>query len=71
MLEFVKISKRYSEKLYFYFMIVSIKNEHLVVDFSTKGAELQRIMGTDSEVNYMWSGDAKFWGSLVQCYFQL
>ncbi len=52
-------------------MIVSIKNEHLVVDFSTKGAELQRIMGTDSEVNYMWSGDAKFWGKFSPVLFPI
>lgn len=52
-------------------MIVSIKNEHLAVDFSTKGAELQRIVGTDSGVNYMWNGDAKFWGKFSPILFPI
>lgn len=52
-------------------MIVSIKNEHLAVDFSTKGAELQRIVGTDSHINYMWSGDTKFWGKFSPVLFPI
>lgn len=52
-------------------MIVSLKNEHLLVDFSTKGAELQRIVGTDSGINYMWSGDEKFWGKFSPVLFPI
>ena len=52
-------------------MIVSIKNEHLAIDFSTKGAELQRIVGTDSNINYMWSGDEKFWGKFSPVLFPI
>ena len=52
-------------------MIVSIKNEHLIIDFSTKGAELQRIVGTDSTINYMWNGDAKFWGKFSPVLFPI
>jgi len=52
-------------------MIVSIKNEHLAVDFSTKGAELKRIVGTDSTINYMWNGDAKFWGKFSPVLFPI
>lgn len=52
-------------------MIVSIKNEHLVVDFSTRGAELQRIVSTGSNINYMWSGDAKFWGKFSPVLFPI
>ena len=52
-------------------MIVSIKNEHLAIDFSTKGAELQRIVGTDSRINYMWSGDPAFWGKFSPILFPI
>ena len=52
-------------------MIVAIKNEHLAVQFSTKGAELQRIVGTDSNINYMWNGDAKFWGKFSPVLFPI
>ncbi len=52
-------------------MIVSIKNEHLAIDFSTKGAELQRIVGIDSAINYMWSGDARFWGKFSPVLFPI
>jgi galactose mutarotase-like enzyme len=52
-------------------MNVSIKNEHLVIDFSTKGAELQSIKGTDSNVNYMWKGDSAFWGKFSPILFPI
>ncbi|MDQ8003614.1 MAG: aldose 1-epimerase family protein [Pedobacter sp.] len=52
-------------------MIVSITNEHLAIDFSTKGAELQRIVGTDSRINYMWNGDTKFWGKFSPVLFPI
>lgn len=52
-------------------MIISIQNEELKVDFSTKGAELQRIVKTDTAVNYMWSGDAKFWGKFSPVLFPI
>ena len=52
-------------------MIVAIKNEHLAVEFSTKGAELQRVVGIDSEVNYMWNGDANFWAKFSPVLFPI
>ncbi|RZK65882.1 MAG: aldose 1-epimerase family protein [Pedobacter sp.] len=52
-------------------MIVSIRNEHLAIDFATKGAELQRIVGTDSAINYMWNGDAQFWGKFSPVLFPI
>lgn len=50
-------------------MIVSISNEHLVVEFSTKGAELKSIVGVDSAINYMWRGDTQFWGKFSPVLF--
>ena len=52
-------------------MIVSIRNEHLAIDFSTKGAELKSIVGIDSSVNYMWRGDAQFWGKFSPVLFPI
>jgi len=41
--------------------MIFIENEHIIASFSAKGAELQSIKGTDSETEYMWSGDADYW----------
>ena len=43
-------------------MMYSIKNNLLHVSISSKGAELQSILGKDSGLEYMWSGDPAFWG---------
>ena len=40
--------------------IVTIKNNFLTVDISTKGAELQSIRATDG-TEYLWQGDPAFW----------
>src|SRR6476646_4404150 len=43
-------------------MIHSLQNNILSVAISTKGAELQSIIHKDFGLEYMWSGDPKFWG---------
>jgi galactose mutarotase-like enzyme len=43
-------------------MIHSLQNDILSVAISTKGAELQSIIHKDFGLEYMWSGDPKFWG---------
>lgn len=43
-------------------MMVTIANEHLTVIISSKGAELQSIYNKQEQLEYMWSGDAAFWG---------
>ena len=40
----------------------TIENTHLTVVISAKGAELQRIYNKALDIDYMWSGDAAFWG---------
>jgi galactose mutarotase-like enzyme len=67
----LKFIKAIHKSYIFISMIVSIKNEHLAVEFSTKGAELQRVVGTDSRINYMWSGDANFWAKFSPVLFPI
>ncbi len=52
-------------------MIYSLKNEYLEVEFSTMGAELQCIRSIDSDINYMWDGDSKFWGKFSPVLFPI
>jgi len=42
--------------------IYTIQNEVLKVQISDKGAELQSIFNTSTELEYLWKGDAAFWG---------
>jgi len=39
-----------------------LENPFLLVEISTKGAELQSIFHKEHHLEYMWSGDATFWG---------
>ena len=43
-------------------MIYSIHNNELSVAISTKGAELESVIHKSFGLEYMWSGDAAFWG---------
>ncbi|TKC12156.1 aldose 1-epimerase family protein [Pedobacter polaris] len=51
--------------------MISITNEHIVASFSAKGAELQSIKGTHSETEFLWSGDAQFWGKFSPVLFPI
>jgi len=42
--------------------MVTITNEWLSVNISPKGAELQSITHLNNNLQYLWSGDAAFWG---------
>jgi galactose mutarotase-like enzyme len=39
-----------------------LSNEQLSISISAKGAELQNIRRNDLQQEYLWSGDAAFWG---------
>ena len=52
-------------------MRVTLKNERLSVEFSTKGAELQRLVRLSDGLNYMWSGDGNFWGKFSPVLFPI
>jgi len=43
-------------------MNYSIENDLLKVEISAKGAELQSIVHKQTGLEYLWSGDAAFWG---------
>lgn len=39
-----------------------LENDFLKVEISAKGAELQGLFSKETEIEYLWSGDASFWG---------
>lgn len=41
--------------------MITLENDHLKVQVKTKGAELDSIYSKDNNLEYLWSGDAKFW----------
>ncbi len=43
-------------------MIYSLENSMISIAVSSKGAELQSIIHKDFGLEYIWSGDPKFWG---------
>lgn len=42
--------------------MITLKNEILTATIATKGAELQQLIHQHTGINYMWSGDATYWG---------
>lgn len=51
--------------------MISIANEHIVVSFSKKGAELQSIKGVHSSTEFLWSGNPSFWGKFSPVLFPI
>ena len=51
--------------------MISIANEHIVVSFSKKGAELQSIQGVHSNTQFLWNGDPAFWGKFSPVLFPI
>ena len=43
-------------------MTVMLENEHIRVCINEHGAELSEIILKKTGANYLWSGDAKYWG---------
>lgn len=41
--------------------MIALENEHLKVVISSKGAELQSLINKQSAMEYLWSGDEKYW----------
>ena len=44
------------------FCMVQLQNEFLEVELNPKGAELTRIHGAKTGLDYLWKGDPAFWG---------
>ncbi len=42
-------------------MIYLIENDYLAVQVSSLGAELMSIKGKDTDTEYLWQGDSKYW----------
>ena len=41
--------------------MITLENEHLKVQVNTKGEELDSLYSKETSLEYLWSGDAKFW----------
>ena len=41
--------------------MITLENEHIKVQVKTKGAELDSLYSKETNLEYLWSGDAKFW----------
>jgi len=52
-------------------MNVSLENDHLKVRINEKGAELNSLISKDTGLEYMWSGDAAFWGKTSPVLFPI
>lgn len=52
-------------------MAVKIENEKLFVTINEHGAELASLINKSNGINYLWSGDSKYWGRKSRYYFQL
>lgn len=42
--------------------MLQLSNEHVSITIAEKGAELQSLTRKDLQLEYLWSGDAAFWG---------
>jgi galactose mutarotase-like enzyme len=51
--------------------MLSIKNQYLVVEVATLGAEVRRVTSRDGQTNYMWSGDKTIWGNVSPVLFPI
>ncbi|TKC06001.1 aldose 1-epimerase family protein [Pedobacter frigoris] len=51
--------------------MIFLENEHIKASFSTKGAELQSLKNKKTDKEYMWSGDAGYWGKFSPILFPI
>ncbi|MBC8986937.1 aldose 1-epimerase family protein [Pedobacter sp. N36a] len=52
-------------------MIISLDNAQISATFSTKGGELQRLENKETALEYLWTGDANFWGKFSPILFPI
>lgn len=48
---------------------IKLSNEKIAIEVDTKGAELTLLYDKESGKNFMWSGDAKYWGRISPVLF--
>ena len=51
--------------------MITLQNKTLTATIATKGAELQSLINTTTNLQYMWSGDAKYWGKYSPVLFPI
>jgi len=51
--------------------MILLENEHLAVTLTAKGAELTRITHKQNGFNYLWKGDAAYWGKFSPVLFPI
>ncbi|MFW5979416.1 MAG: aldose 1-epimerase family protein [Halanaerobium sp.] len=52
-------------------MLSKIENQELEVEVDSRGAQLQKIILKKDNKNYLWHGDAKFWGRRAPVLFPI
>lgn len=51
--------------------MITLKNETLTASIATKGAELQQLIHQHTGINYLWSGNAQYWGKFSPVLFPI
>lgn len=51
--------------------MITLQNDHIAAQFSLKGAELQSLRSKKSGHEYIWSGDADYWGKFSPVLFPI
>lgn len=51
--------------------MILLENENIEVTFSAKGAELRSITNKANALNYLWKGDAAYWGKFSPVLFPI
>ncbi|PAF19073.1 aldose 1-epimerase family protein [Terribacillus saccharophilus] len=51
--------------------MIRLENEALIVDIAELGAEVRNVLHKDTQLSYMWSGDAAYWGRVSPVLFPI
>ena len=51
--------------------MITLQNESLTAVIANKGAELQQLKNNHTGINYLWSGDAAYWGKYSPVLFPI
>lgn len=49
--------------------MIFLENEHIKASFAKRGAELQSILNTKNNINYLWNGNPAYWGKFSPVLF--
>lgn len=51
--------------------MISLQNEYIQIEIALKGAELQRLKSKTTSIEYLWNGDAHYWGKFSPVLFPI